>query len=196
MDDTAVDCFSIILCLAVSFGGIMASVGAFAWDRKRRRDRSTARTSVGSELGLAPTDARGGQDRIAGSRSGCEWVVGWEVRKVAGSPPKFVTFFEASSPAIPPAEVRFKLPLTTQLTPIGSVHHDVFDANFTAAGDIHIDAVLADEFVSILQLCDDFYLLPGQIVLICADDHRETEYLRARLEAVERLTDRIGRGAL
>ncbi len=185
------DLLSIALCLFVSFAGIIASVGAFAYDRRRKAVRSKQRESTGADLGLSRLQAQGGQDRVGGSRNGCEWVVGWEVRRVAGSPPRFVTFFEASSPAIPPAEVRYATALTTDLTPIGIVHHSVFDEKFTAAGDLHIDAVLADEFVSLLRLCDDFYLVPGRIVLVCVGDHRESDYLRARLEAVERLTARL-----
>jgi hypothetical protein len=185
------DLLSIVLCLFISFAGILASVGAFVYDRRRRAAKSKARTSTGADLGLGPLGTHGGQDRVGGSRNGCEWVVGWEVRRVAGTPPKFVTFFEASSPSIPPAEVRFATDLTSDMTPTGPAHHAVFDENFTAAGDIKIDAVLADEFVSLLRLCDDFYLLPGRITMVCIGDHKETEYLRARLEAVERLTSRL-----
>lgn len=191
MEGAAVDCFAIIVCTLISFGGVIAGVAAFLIDRRKKQARSNERASLGAELGLSALDAQGGQDRVGGSRNGLEWVVGWEVRKVAGSPPKFVTFFEASGPAIPPAEVRYKLPLTTELPPIAPVGHAVFDEHFQAAGDLHIDAVLADEFASFLRLSDDFYMVPGRIVLVCVGDHKETDYLRARIEAVERLTNRL-----
>jgi hypothetical protein len=189
--DIFADIFGIVCCCAITIGAPALGGAAFLWDRRRRQQTSDGRAKIGTNLGLVSLPPKGGQDRFGGPLMGCEWLVGWEVRKVAGGPPKFVTFFECSRADFPRAEVRYQSAPSLGLEPSVVADHPAFDAVFQAAGELSLDTALVDDIMTVVALGDDLAITPEKIILLCADDHKEEAYLKERIDAVAQLAQRL-----
>ncbi len=199
----AVELFAIVAQLAcallVAVGTIALPIGYILWEKRKKTAKSKGREAIGIPLGLHGVDAEGGQDRLGGNRGDNRWVVGWEVRKVVGKTPKFVTFLECYPPAMPTVELRYNPPqgnvsLSGQVGEQLPLDHPDLDAAFLASGDAAAIGQLANAGAYILplrDLCDDFYILPDRLVMICVGDQNEPEYLRERLEAIEKLVEHL-----
>ncbi len=182
-----------VVCVIGTFITIVLPVAYILWERNKKKGTSKGRERLGAELGLGSVDADGGQDRLGGQRGANRWLVGWEVRKIAGGPPSFVTFFECYAPNLIAVEIRHKLPgkpsaMSGQFggpTPMGL---DAFDAKFEAAGDT---ASLTSEAMTalndLLKEGDDVYVMPDRVVLLYKGDHQTVEDLRGRIDRVERV---------
>jgi hypothetical protein len=182
-----------LACIVVlSFGGVGAGVGYVLWEKRKKGARSQGRASLGAPLGLGLVHAEGGQDRLGGERGAYRWSIGWEVRKVAGGPPKFVTFFECYPRSLPQVELRRRaagVTLSGQVGAEAALGVPALDERFVCAGDVSRLRAQAEALLAVLGMGDDLYMLPDRLVLVCAGDQSEPGFLKARVEAMERLLD-------
>lgn len=193
MDDVIGGLIQLACIVIFAFGGLAAAVGYILWEKKKKDKRSAGRAALGQPLGLGVVHAHGGQDRLGGQRNGRQWSIGWEVRKIAGGPPSFVTFFECHCP-LPQAELRLQpagrnVEVSGVVGPAQATGHAGLDARFVASGDVQALAAAGDAFVRLASLGEDLYLLPDRLVLVCSGDHSEPAFLKERVEAMERLVD-------
>lgn len=179
------------LCIVSALVSTVLPAGYIMYERKKKGDKSKERANLGAELGLEMVDAQGGQDRLGGQRGAFRWQVGWEVRKIAGGSPGFVTFFECYPQGLPQVEVRFKLPgkpspMSGMFGAPAPLGQPAFDEHFEVAGAMEaITPSVQQGMLNLKSLGDDLYVMPDRIVLLYKGDHKDSASLRQRIEAIE-----------
>ncbi len=192
MEEVVGNLVGLVCVVLVSFGGFGVALAYILWEKQKKQKVAQGRQSIGKSMGFETISAPGEPLRLGTTHeNGLVWEMGWEVRKIAGSSPRFATFMQCQGQSWPKVELRLNPTGQVQLSgmcgdslPTG---HEGLDARFLAAGEVAALEALGDVLLTLADLAQDVILFENKLVMVCEGKHEDPTFLHQRLEAMDKI---------